>query len=691
MKIKLVVLLTIFMALAVFSCSTGNEEKALGTIQIFKQGNPVGPNNPANTGDTLIASYGGKETVSYQWKLGGVVVGENRSSYIAEDPGSYTVTVSAPGYPSKTSAAVNVGGQPLPELPGTLTITVNGSAASAAETGDELTAVYSGSEAVSYRWFKGGAGLTAISSPLDTAYIPIEAGSYTVRINASGYRVKTSDPVAVTGPTLITITFDLNDGGYDPPTKIVAPGVAIGTLPAAPPRNGFSFVGWEKSDGTALTEQTSFDTPTTVYARWTFSGGTPYIDAETDTLIHENPLMEKGLSFAGSISDEDGTISFTAGAFQYKFPTVVEGVSIDISDYAYFMVFVELKSASGSVSGVILKQYGNDTDYGGKDGNDKYPWLSNEGSGIRFAVSGAGTTGGFSMRYNGGTGNTIEVRIKSITFHKQIPHTVTFALDGGTGTVPASITVYDGDTLGAQFPANPTKTDYTFIGWKNGDGAIVTATTPIKGSWTLTAQWILTSELGAEWIERIDAVATSAPVYGFQLPTTDTFADYDRITVKLTRKDTAFTGNNRLRAWGAFARTEFMSGGNFSASTRPSMGNDAAQKLLSSTGPSADNGVTGAAADWTSYTLTLDTAAKTSQAATNGLLLIGIGVIGQGGDTSSTRSYYIKDITLTNAAGTKTVSALRPDDAALWGDAGKGAYVATSGSPTRTILPYEQD
>jgi uncharacterized repeat protein (TIGR02543 family) len=610
--------------------------------------------------------------------------------------------VSAPGYPSKTSAAVNVGGQPLPDLSGTLTITVNGTAVATAGTGDELTAVYSGgTESVSYRWFKDGVGLTTTRSSSYTTYTPIEAGSYTVRVNATGFRVKTSDPVAVTGPTLITITFDLNGAGYDHPTKIVAPGVAIGPLPAAPPRNGFSFVNWEQDDGTPVTEQTTFDTPTTVYAHWSFSGGTPYIDAETNTLVHENPRMGEGTAFVGSISDEDGAITFSAGAFSYQFPTAVEGVNITISDYAYFIVKFEglvLTGTPGSQSngdpnnrsGVSLRQYNSSAMYTGVD--NQYPWLSNVMStGIRFPVSGAGTSGGFSIQFNGVADGDITVRVASITFYKLASYTVTFALDGGDSTVPASVSVLDGDTLGAQFPANPTKANYTFICWKNGDGAVVSAATPIKGNWTLTAQWILTSELGNEWMEYINAVATSAPVYGFQLPTTDTFADYDRITVKITRKDTAFTGNNRLRAWGAFTKEAFMSSGSFSASTRPSIGNDAAQKLLSSTGPSADNGVTGATADWTSYTLTLDTAAKTSQATTNGLLLIGIGVIGQGGDTSSTRAYYIKDIVLTNATGTKSVNALRPDDAALWGDAGKGAYVATSGSPTRTILPYEQD
>jgi len=223
------------------------------------------------------------------------------------------------------------------------------------------------------------------------------------------------------------------------------------------------------------------------------------IKVEGDTLVHKNPLIEKGLNFAGTISEEDYTIDFSAGAFQYKWPT---GDNFDINDYAYCIVELSLidytpaaGTNAGSGSGVQLKQYGNDTDYGGFVGNDRYPWLSQTSS-IRFLLSGAGTTGGLSMRYSGvaaADGGHIEVRITNITFYKLDTHTVSFALNGGNGSFPDK-TVYHDETLGSNFPtAVPTKTDYTFIGWKNEEGATVTATTPITGDWTLTAQWILTS------------------------------------------------------------------------------------------------------------------------------------------------------------------------------------------------------
>jgi uncharacterized repeat protein (TIGR02543 family) len=402
-----------------------------------------------------------------------------------------------------------------------------------------------------------------------------------------------------------------------------------------------------------------------VYARWSFLG-----------LIIENPLMEAGLQFDGTIS-EDGTISFTAGAFQYKFPATVDGVSVNISDYAYFIVRFELKSASGSGSGVRLRQYNNTTSYG--DVDNEWPWLSNTtNSGIRFPVSGAGTTGGFSMLYNGGS-TTIEVKITSITFYKLPAYTVTFNLDGGAGTVPASITLYQGETLGARFPANPTKTDYTFIGWKNAEGTVVTGTTPIMGSWALTAQWTLTAELGDEWIELITTTATSAPVYVFDIDE-DTLGDYDRIIVKI-KSDAAVSG--RLRAWGVYDLSAWTS-----VNSRPGMGNTVGDKLLTNGGLDSfsHNGT------WAEYALPLNAIGATNQTGATGLLAIAFGVIApQGG--SGQRQYYVKDIVLSNEDKTKSVPALRPDDAQLWGGNGASAYVTQNGSDTvsRMLLPYEAD
>jgi len=56
----------------------------------------------------LTATYSGSETVSYQWKNGSTDVGTNSNKFTPIASGSYTVTVRATGYNSKTSTAVTV-------------------------------------------------------------------------------------------------------------------------------------------------------------------------------------------------------------------------------------------------------------------------------------------------------------------------------------------------------------------------------------------------------------------------------------------------------------------------------------------------------------------------------------------------------------------------------------------------------
>jgi hypothetical protein len=68
----------------------------------------ISPNSGATTGTQLTANYTGSESVTYQWQKDGVNIGTNSSTFTPTEAGSYTVTVSAAGYTSKTSTAVTV-------------------------------------------------------------------------------------------------------------------------------------------------------------------------------------------------------------------------------------------------------------------------------------------------------------------------------------------------------------------------------------------------------------------------------------------------------------------------------------------------------------------------------------------------------------------------------------------------------
>jgi len=683
---KIIVLLLVF-GLAFTACSSGGDPSTddgslSGTIQIYMYDSPAAESEyDIYTGTDLTAHYSGGEAVAYQWKLNGVDVsadkGGNLKIFTPGEAGSYTVTVSAPGKDSKTSAPVAIVGETIQELSGEVTICIDDVPVTTAQTGDTLTVSYDGDEMVFFQWFRDGEPVTTDPS-VDNTYAPPKAGTYTVKVSSGGYTPRMGGPVVVSGQNYVIITFDLN-GLIGPPAPdpiAVAPGVAIGTLPEAPERDGFTFMGWytAPAGGSRITETSALDADGTLFARW-----------RNDTYAIQNPVMEAGLGFDGSIDEEDGTISFTSGAFQYKFPA-----NINLTEYAYFIVRFTLTSPDGNVSGVKLIQYGTaDTGYG--EITNIYPWFSNNKStGIQFPISGDGGKGGFAIKWGGQSGQAIVVKITSITLYKLPECTVTFNLDGGDGNAPAPVTLFQGYTLGAKYPAKPTKEDHIFIAWRNQDGTVVTANTPITESWTLTAWWMRPEELGDDWMEAITTTATSAPVYVFDIDT-DTLSDYDCIIVKI-KSDAAVTG--RLRAWGVYDLTTWTN-----VNTRPNMGNSvgnnetfAATRLLLSD-PGLDSFSHAAADGWKEYVLPLNAIARTVQTGATGKLAIAFGVVAPSGG-SGQRNYYVKDIVLANTEDqSKKVSALSPVDSSLWGGNGASAYVTGNSSDvvTRTILPYEED
>jgi uncharacterized repeat protein (TIGR02543 family) len=165
----------------------------------------------------LTAAYDGDEPVTYQWNKGGTAInGEKSTTYTPLEAGSYTVTVSATGYNSKTSPAVTVTGETLARLGGDVSI----SPSTDVKTGTELTASYSGTEEVTliYQWQKDGENIEGATS---SKYTPTTAGTYSVTVSAAGYAPKTSAEVAVTADeqpqvTPATITYTVKQtGGTD--------------------------------------------------------------------------------------------------------------------------------------------------------------------------------------------------------------------------------------------------------------------------------------------------------------------------------------------------------------------------------------------------------------------------------------------------------------------------------------------
>jgi hypothetical protein len=193
--------LAVALTLALVACEQPIDSPAVTvTVPALSGTISISPSTGVNINTELTANYSGSEIgITYQWKKDGANVGTNSNKYIPTAAGSYTVTVSATGYQSKTSAAVDVGDPSLPTLSGSITISP-----ASAVTGTELTANYTGSETVNYQWRKDGGNVGENSNK----YTPTAAGSYTVTVSATGYNSKTSAAVTVTAPALTGITLN---------------------------------------------------------------------------------------------------------------------------------------------------------------------------------------------------------------------------------------------------------------------------------------------------------------------------------------------------------------------------------------------------------------------------------------------------------------------------------------------------
>jgi hypothetical protein len=110
-----------------------------------------------------------------------------------------------------------------PALSGTITVDKT-----TAETGQELTATYSGSETVSFQWKRGGSNVGPASTTNPNKYTPTQAGSYTVTVSASGYKSKDSAAVNVTGETITDTVITNVSITVSSPSKDAAPATTIG-------------------------------------------------------------------------------------------------------------------------------------------------------------------------------------------------------------------------------------------------------------------------------------------------------------------------------------------------------------------------------------------------------------------------------------------------------------------------------
>jgi len=104
----------------------------------------------------------------------------------------------------------------LNDLTGTISIIVDDSPVTEANTGVHLTAAYNGSESVTYLWRKDGDPLSGSNSSSEwfvygatsPTYTPYTPGAYSVMVSAAGYNDMISNAVTVTGNVIPPEDYD---------------------------------------------------------------------------------------------------------------------------------------------------------------------------------------------------------------------------------------------------------------------------------------------------------------------------------------------------------------------------------------------------------------------------------------------------------------------------------------------------
>ncbi|MDR2733821.1 MAG: InlB B-repeat-containing protein [Spirochaetota bacterium] len=219
-----------------------------GNIAITADGN-------FTTGNTLIAVYGGDESVSftYQWrKDGNIIPNETSDRHTPSAPGSYTVIISATGYYSKTSAPVTVTG--AVQLTHSVIFVIDGTEIPKDiihgqyvdyKPADESTRVFRG-------WYATPEGNTPFVDPVETNGIMLYAKWW----------------------ARYTVTYMKNDGTEEihDTDSVIEPQSTVTALPSTnPAREHYIFADWftMSTGGTKFTANTPVMENISVYAGWT--------------------------------------------------------------------------------------------------------------------------------------------------------------------------------------------------------------------------------------------------------------------------------------------------------------------------------------------------------------------------------------------------------------------------------------
>ena len=329
----------------------------------------------------------------------------------------------------------------------------------------------------------------------------------------------------------VTVTFNSNGGSVVPVSKLVITGGTYGTLPT-PTKSGYVFKGWATSslpDG--YTEVEYIESSGT---QWIDTGVTPTTNTKMQYKFRPLATVSSVTMFLGNRSSSTniyGLALYSTGRFRsyvrYNSGSYVTtsnnfyNTSTDYNLEVGNLYIKNLDTGANVVTGttqttvntgtIKLNNHGNSTyskirTYRLKiyDGStlirDFVPCINNttNKAGLYDLVndtfygnSGSGNfTAGNEVSSNYITSSTVVTKTTNHTLNAQWGQavTVTFNPDGGTVS-PTTKDVIPGETYGTL--PTPTKTGYTFNGWKDTNSNTITAasTVSINSDHTLTADY----------------------------------------------------------------------------------------------------------------------------------------------------------------------------------------------------------
>ena len=318
-------------------------------------------------------------------------------------------------------------------------------------------------------------------------------------------------------PVPYEVTFDENGGEWEagvtlPVTRTVtSPSTTVGTgnMPTPPPTlSGYRFDGWytqSNSGSTEFTGTTIVTADITVYAKWvqvytvTFdaNGGeweagvtppvTKIVDANTAIGTANMPTPSPTLSghtFAGWNTRLDGSGDlFTADTI------VTESIR----------VYAQWKDNGGTEPTTYTVEF--DDNYAGGTGVIATVTVNANATVTNMPTA---TRAGYTfMAWNtaaDGSGDAFDGTTPvtgNITVYAQWERAVTYKVTfkanyGSNATLAWRAVTLPATTVGANMPVNPTRSEYTFLGWNkaaDGSGDAFDGTTLVTGNITVYAQW----------------------------------------------------------------------------------------------------------------------------------------------------------------------------------------------------------